>query len=109
MPWGVRNCYYQTSQSKGADIVGGQSLTPSRYTKRVPSGVRSIGNLCLGEYEIANTRLLGQRARPVAYIEFLKGGAHRKGGAREIFSRYFMKFDIFKTIFWRIWSTSSQN
>ena len=63
MPWGVRNCYYQTSQSKGADTVGGQSLTPSRYTKRVPSSVRTIRNLCLGEYEIANTRLLGQRAR----------------------------------------------
>ena len=36
----------------------------------------------------------------VAYIEFLKGGAHRKGeGARENFIRYFMKFDIFETIF----------
>ena len=36
----------------------------------------------------------------VAYIEFLKGGAHRKGeGARENFIRYFMKFEIFETIF----------
>ena len=36
----------------------------------------------------------------MAYIEFLKaGGAHRKGVSRENFIRYFMKFDIFETIF----------
>ena len=36
----------------------------------------------------------------VAYIEFLKGGGRiEKGGARENFIRYFMKFYIFETIF----------
>ena len=36
----------------------------------------------------------------MTHIEFLKGGGRiEKGGAREMFSTYFMKFDIFETIF----------